>query len=80
MNQCFVIDETSFSHVDVGSGVAQGTVLDEILFLLHINELPTTNSIFQIKLFTDDCLICREINSIEDHNTLHRVLRLVEQK
>ena len=51
--QCVVVDGTSFSHVDVVFGIPQGTVLGPIVFLLHINDLPSSVS-SKVKLFADD--------------------------
>ena len=51
------------------SRVPQGTVLGPILFLKLINDLPTkiTSS---IKLFADDCVPYRPINSAGDQFAL----------
>ena len=51
--------------VRVDSGISQGTVLGPLLFLYHINDLPLSVD-SKIRLFADDLLIYREINSIED--------------
>ena len=42
------------------SGVPQGTVLGTLLFLPHINDLPSVVS-SKVRLFADDCLIYRNI-------------------
>ena len=51
------------------SGVPQGTVLGPLLFLLHINDLPSVVS-SKGRLFADDCLIYRNIKNTEDQITL----------
>ena len=62
---------SNFVHVD--SGIPQGTVLGPLLFLCHINDLPLSVD-RKIRLFADDCLIYREINSIEDKVQLQKDL------
>ena len=61
----------------VDSGVPQGTVLGPILFLLHINDLPSVIS-SKVRLFADDCLVYREIKSRQDQNDLQKDLNLLE--
>ena len=69
-----VVMEGSYSKfVHVDSGIPQGTVLGPLLFLCHINDLPLSVD-SNIRLFADDCLIYREINSIEDKVQLQKDL------
>ena len=48
------------SLIDVVSG--EDTVLDPLLFLLHINDLPSVIC-YKVRLFADDCLIYRYIKN-----------------
>ena len=61
------------NKVTVDSGVAQGTVLGPLLFLCHINDLPQSVK-SQVRLFADDCLLYRKIESQLDHSILQKDL------
>ena len=61
------------NYADVESDIPQGTVLGPLLFLLHINDLPScVNS--KVCLFADDSLLYREIKNNQDQIDLHRDL------
>jgi hypothetical protein len=49
-----------FEEVRVKSGVPQGSVLGPHLFLAYVNDI-WRNLESTIKLFADDCTICRKI-------------------
>ena len=58
-----------FAQTHVLFGVPQGSVLGPILFLIFINDLPgNLNS--KVRLFADDCVLCRSIRRSEDQQIL----------
>ncbi|KAK6167720.1 hypothetical protein SNE40_021683 [Patella caerulea] len=75
--QCVVVEGKTSSSVRVESGVPQGTCLGPILFLIHINDLPLRVK-STVRLFADDCLLYRTINSLEDHYQLQSDLQSLE--
>ena len=73
-----VVDgETSFD-TKVISGVPQGTVLGPLLFLCHINDLPSRVK-STVRLFADDCLLYRVIRSLQDHIAFQNDLKALEE-
>ena len=67
-----------FRSQEVLSGVPQSTVLGPLLFLLHINDLPSVVT-SQVRLFADDCLLYRPILSGADRVALQRDLDSLEK-
>ena len=63
---------------DVTSGVLQGSVLGPILFLLYINDI-NENVQLSVRLFADDSIIYRNINSKSDHQILQTDLIQLEK-
>ena len=72
-----ILDGEASSETEVLSGVPQGTVLGPLLFLCHLNDLPETVT-SSVRLFADDCLLYREINSVQDKVKLQEDLSHLE--
>ena len=61
-SQKLVLDSRASDPVLVLSGVPQRSVLGPVLFLIFINDLPD-NIKSSVRLFADDCVLYRNINS-----------------
>ena len=64
------------SKLPVKSGVPQGIVLGPLMFLLYINDIDENIS-STVRLFTDDCVMYRMIDSLEDSLCLQRDLSTI---
>ena len=68
------------SEKDVLSAVPQGTVLGPLLFLTYINDLPDCVASSETKLFADDSLLFRVVNSKQDADYLQKDLTALEKR
>ena len=63
--QQVLLDGITSSSISVTSGVPQGTVLGPLMFLLYINDI-ISNINSPLRIFADDCLLYRIINTSKD--------------
>ena len=74
--QRVVLDGFSSNYVKVESGVPQGTVLGPIMFLLYINDINVGVS-SSLRLFADNCVLYRIIESDQDQKCLQPDLNMI---
>ena len=63
----------------VKSGVPQGTVLGPLMFLFYINDIVDDIKYSSVRLFADEFLLYRVVDSLEDERKLQRDLFEPEQ-
>ena len=77
-SQKVVLDGHASDPVPVLSGVPQGSVLGPVLFFIFINDLPE-NIRSSVRLFADDCVLYRNIESPMDCQILQDDLNSLAQ-
>ena len=77
-SQKVVLDGQASDPVPVLSGVPQGSVLGPVLFFIFINDLPE-NIRPSVRLFADDCVLYRKIESPMDCQILQDDLNSLAQ-
>ena len=76
--QQVVVNGSISGHTEVTSGVPQGSVIAPPTFLLYINNLPDDIT-STVKLYADDVLLYRSIDSIQDSIALQQDLNTLQE-
>ncbi len=66
--QSVVVNGVSSEPTGVGSGVPQGSIVGQLLFLIYVDNITKVNlsSGSRLVLYADDILLYRPISSLED--------------
>ena len=78
-SQCVSINNSLFDKLSVISGVPQGSILGPILFIIYINNLPSTVSSSIILMFANDTKCYRPISCPNDSLLLQRDLESISE-
>ena len=78
-SQCVSINNSLSDKLPVISGVPQGSILGPILFIIYINDLPSTVSSSIILMFADDTKCYRPISCPNDSLLLQRDLDSISE-
>ena len=76
-SQCVMINGCKSESVPATRGIAQGSVLGPLLFVIYINDLPDSVE-SNVYLFTDDAKIYKNIDSLNDHDILQHIDNLTK--
>ena len=74
-HQCVIINHCISDPLPVISGVPQGSIFGPLLFLIFINDLPTTVSSSHVFLFADDTKCFQTVRSSSDCHSLQNDLQ-----
>jgi hypothetical protein len=67
--QSVIVEGTKSTHIQVESGVPQGSVLVPAIFLIYIDDLPEAVQ-SKTRLFAEDTTYCNTIKTAEDQHQL----------
>ena len=73
-HHCVSLNHCTSDFLPVISGVPQGSILGPLMFLIFVNDLPTSVVSSHIYLFADDTKCLKPIHSISDCHSLQRDL------
>jgi hypothetical protein len=75
--QYITLQNTTSNHLNINTGVPQGSILGPFLFLIYINDLPNSSSSIDFITYADDTTLITSLNSNFSTNSLNNELNNV---
>jgi hypothetical protein len=77
--QYIILNDTTSHHLNINTGVLQGSILRPFLFLIYINDLPNSSTFFNFITYADDTTLLTTLNPQHHSNNINNELNKIHQ-
>lgn len=71
--QYVVINNTESDHLPISTGVPQGSILGPLLFLIYINDIACSSSLFSFLSYADDTTLTSSVKTLKSRNVSFKI-------
>jgi hypothetical protein len=77
--QYIILNDTTSHHLNINTGVPQGSIFGPFLFLIYINDLPNSSTFFNFITYADDTTLLTTLNPQHHSNNINNELNKIHQ-